>query len=478
MFGALFAGVVAAEPAAAAGHDSTIYAYGSASFHGSTDGKALASPIVGMASTANGKGYWIVAANGAVYSFNAPYYGGLVGWPLGHPVVGMAATPTGRGYWLVTSDGTVFPAGDAKWYGGLSGKRLTSPIKAIISTPGGKGYWLYAADGGVFTFGKAKFYGSTGNRRLNAPVVSMAATATGRGYWLVAGDGGIFTFGDARFYGSTGNMRLNAPVIGMARTGNGKGYWLAATDGGVFTFGNAKFRGSAAGKIYWGKYVGAMTGMPDGNGYRMLAFPVPVIPAVSQMAMGARGAEVTKAQNALLKLGFWLPGANGVFDANMQQAVWAFQKAYHLPRTGRIDQATQNKFRTATRIRPRSTGGTVIEIDKARQIILVTANGVTRYVFNTSTGNDIPYTENGESGNAHTPVGSFTMVTSYNGLQKGPLGTLYRPRYFTWAGHAIHGSPNIPPYPASHGCARVSNDAINFIWNANLAPMGVRVWVY
>jgi peptidoglycan hydrolase-like protein with peptidoglycan-binding domain len=478
VLGTLFTGaLVSQQPAGAVGvHDSTIYAFGSATFRGSTDGKSLYRPIAGMANTANGQGYWIVLQDGAVYSFNAPYYGGLAGYPLGYPVVGMAATKTGKGYWLVTSDGTVFPFGDAKWYGGMSRARLSAPIKAIIPGPGGLGYWLYAGDGGVFTFGSAKFYGSTGARRLNSPVVSMAATTSGRGYWLVAGDGGIFTFGDARFFGSTGNKRLNAPVIGMATSGNGLGYWLAATDGGVFSFGNAPFRGSAAGQVYWGKYVAQMAGMPDGNGYRMLSLPAQ--PDVGLMAMGARGNAVADAQRRLSNQGYWLPSINGVFDANMQQAVWAFQKANNLPRTGQIDPATQMKFRTASRPRPRTTSGSVIEIDKRRQIIMIASNGYTRYVFNTSTGSDIPYSENGESGSAHTPEGSFTMVTSYNGLQKGPLGTLYRPRYFTWAGHAIHGSPSIPPYPASHGCARVSNDAINFIWAANLAPMGIRVWVY
>jgi lipoprotein-anchoring transpeptidase ErfK/SrfK len=42
----------------------------------------------------------------------------------------------------------------------------------------------------------------------------------------------------------------------------------------------------------------------------------------------------------------------------------------------------------------------------------------------------------------------------------------------------MHGSPSIPPHPASHGCARLSNAAIDFIWAANLMPIGTPVWVY
>ncbi len=36
---------------------------------------------------------------------------------LNKPVVGMANTPDGNGYWLVASDGGIFAYGDAKFYG-------------------------------------------------------------------------------------------------------------------------------------------------------------------------------------------------------------------------------------------------------------------------------------------------------------------------------------------------------------------------
>ena len=41
------------------------------------------------------------------------FHGSMGGQPLNKPIVGMAATPTGRGYWFVASDGGVFSFGDA-----------------------------------------------------------------------------------------------------------------------------------------------------------------------------------------------------------------------------------------------------------------------------------------------------------------------------------------------------------------------------
>jgi hypothetical protein len=166
---------------------------------------------------------------------------------LNKPVVGMAATPDGGGYWLVASDGGIFNYGDAAFYGSTGSIQLNKPIVGMAATPDGKGYWLVASDGGIFNYGDASFYGSTGSIQLNKPIVGMAATPDGSGYWLVASDGGIFNYGDAGFYGSTGSIQLNKPIVGMAATSDGKGYWLVASDGGIFNYGDAAFDGSLAG---------------------------------------------------------------------------------------------------------------------------------------------------------------------------------------------------------------------------------------
>ncbi len=221
--------------------------------------------LVGAAATP-GNGYWLVAADGGVFSFgDAAFHGSMGGTRLNQPIVGMAATPTGNGYWLVAADGGVFSFGDAAFHGSMGGTRLNQPIVGMAATPTGHGYWLVAADGGVFSFGDAAFHGSMGGTRLNQPIVGMAATPTGHGYWLVAADGGVFSFGDAAFHGSMGGTRLNQPMVGMGTDPRTGGYWLVAADGGVFNFG-APFYGSRAGQNATDQFF-AMVVTAGGGGY-------------------------------------------------------------------------------------------------------------------------------------------------------------------------------------------------------------------
>jgi hypothetical protein len=184
-------------------------------------------------------------------------------------VVGMASTPDGGGYWIVRSDGAVSAFGDAADFGSMFGQALNKPIVGIASTHDGGGYWLVASDGGIFSFGDAVFYGSTGSITLNKPIVGMTATPDGKGYYFVASDGGVFNYGDAVFQGSMGATTLNQPVVGMAIDGATGGYWLVAADGGIFSF-NATFLGSTGG-IVLNKPIVGMEAAPDGSGYRFVA---------------------------------------------------------------------------------------------------------------------------------------------------------------------------------------------------------------
>ncbi len=213
-------------------------------------GQTLNAPIVGMAATPSGNGYWLVSSDGGIFSYgDAGFHGSAGSIHLNKPIVSMAATPSGQGYWLVASDGGIFNYGDATFWGSTGAIHLNKPVVSMAPTPSGHGYWLVASDGGIFSYGDATFWGSTGAIHLNQPVVGMGATPSGHGYWLVASDGGIFSYGDAKFLGSTGAIHLNQPVVSMASAPSAGGYWLVAADGGVFTFGSAAYYGSAVAYI-------------------------------------------------------------------------------------------------------------------------------------------------------------------------------------------------------------------------------------
>ena len=119
--------------------------------------------------------------------------------------------------------------------------------------------------------------------------------------------------------------------------------------------------------------------------------------------------------------------------------MWAFQKANGLPRTGVVDAATQATFRTARRPRPRSHSGYVIEIDKTppdpdgrrERVRELGVQHVDRF--------RPPVHADGARYIAHTPEGMFTVIRQVDGADNGPLGTLWRPKYFTWHGIAVHG---------------------------------------
>ncbi|MFZ0250144.1 MAG: hypothetical protein WAL61_09375 [Acidimicrobiales bacterium] len=201
-------------------------------------------PIVGFganASNANGASYYFAAADGGVFTVNAPFYGSASGLALHAPIVGMALTPDHGGYWLVGADGGVFAFGDAGYFGSMGGQFLRQPIVGMAVDAATGGYWLVARDGGVFAF-NAPYYGSPGTLDLSAPVVGMESAPDGTGYRLVSSDGGIFAYNEP-FDGSMAGQHLAAPVVGMAEDPSTGGYWIVSSDGGVFAFG-APFYGA------------------------------------------------------------------------------------------------------------------------------------------------------------------------------------------------------------------------------------------
>jgi peptidoglycan hydrolase-like protein with peptidoglycan-binding domain len=192
----------------------------------------------------------------------------------------------------------------------------------------------------------------------------------------------------------------------------------------------------------------------------------PPPPAPDTLHPGDEGEAVLALQQRLDSLGYWLGTPDGHYGGVTQQAVMAFQKVAGLSRDGIAGPATLAALETATRPAPRGSGSG-IEIDLTRQVLQIVADGQVTWTINTSTG---------RSG-WRTRVGDFRIYNEIDGMRHAPLGDLWRPKYFD-GGIAVHGSTSIPGTPASHGCARVSNAAIDLLWASGLAPLGTAVSVY
>jgi hypothetical protein len=194
---------------------------------------------------------------------------------------------------------------------------------------------------------------------------------------------------------------------------------------------------------------------------------------------GQRSELIRSLQLALARLGYWVGAPDGYFGTLTQQAVMAFQGAEDLQRDGVVGPKTRRALLGAHRPLARSDSGNLVEIDEERGLLMVVGGGLVEWAFHTSTGTDEPYiAPDGTSHAADTPDGRWAIAWAFDGWRDGPLGRMWRPRYFHSEGVAIHGFESVPPYPASHGCARVSIAAMNFIWEHNLAPEGGTVWVY
>ncbi len=197
---------------------------------------------------------------------------------------------------------------------------------------------------------------------------------------------------------------------------------------------------------------------------------------------GDRGDDVQALQERLAELGYRPGTADGTFGTHTASAVLAFQKREGLTRDGIVGPEVLSRLDAPQGAGPRSDApGPRVEVDLDRQVMFVidAEGGVT--TLNTSTGSGKEF-ESAEAGKgivvAHTPVGEFEVLRVIDGLRQAPLGTLYRPMYFTnEGGFAIHGNPNVPAYPASHGCARLANYDMDFLWDAGLG-VGDAVWVY
>ncbi len=182
-------------------------------------------------------------------------------------------------------------------------------------------------------------------------------------------------------------------------------------------------------------------------------------------------------------LRFDVGSVDGRFDGQTWQGLVAFQKFHGLKRSGKFDEDTQRELALAG-----VPGGLIpngglprVEIDISRQILMYFDDFGLNRVVAVSSGSGRKYCETSKlsgkenCGDARTPRGNYRIERRIKGKRESDLGVLYSPMYFT-GGFAIHGSPSIPAYPASHGCVRITNRTAD--WMFQDVKNGTPVYVF
>jgi hypothetical protein len=182
-------------------------------------------------------------------------------------------------------------------------------------------------------------------------------------------------------------------------------------------------------------------------------------------------------EQRLSDLGYWITKVDGKSDDSTRQAILAFQKVERRKRTGVLSAADMTLLQSASRpVAKYPAGPAHVEVDIDRQVLFyVGDDGAVKHILAVSTGSEKKYFDDNQWQVAHTTRGNFKVQWKYNGVRKASLGDLYYPSYFN-GGIAVHGSPSIPAFPASHGCVRIPMFADKAVYK--MMPVGTPVYVY
>jgi peptidoglycan hydrolase-like protein with peptidoglycan-binding domain len=158
------------------------------------------------------------------------------------------------------------------------------------------------------------------------------------------------------------------------------------------------------------------------------------------LRVGSRGRSVRALERLLNRRQYSIRGVDRRYGSDTAEAVLAFQKVHSMPRTGRVTPRIWRRLTRSRTPKARSPKGNHIEISKTHQVIYEVRKGKVVNVIHTSTG---------ATGN--TPVGKWRVYSKVPGYNASHM---YYSLFFL-RGFAVHGYASVPPWPASHGCARI-----------------------
>lgn len=185
--------------------------------------------------------------------------------------------------------------------------------------------------------------------------------------------------------------------------------------------------------------------------------------------------QTREAERRLSELGYWTGPIDGAFDSATRAAVVAFQKWEGRHVNGRLTLDELEAIRASDFPKARELGYPHIEVDVDRQLLMIVNDEGRVTVLPVSTGSGKPFIDEGQTSIAYTPRGRFVVYDKTAGWEEGSARSMYYSNYIS-GGVAIHGSPNVPSHPASHGCIRIPMFAAREM--SKLLTIGTIVLVY
>jgi len=183
------------------------------------------------------------------------------------------------------------------------------------------------------------------------------------------------------------------------------------------------------------------------------------------LQLGMSGSAVKTLQQRLAALKYYPGSIDGRFGTNTLEAVWAFQEVQGLPGQDSVSSAMQWALAHphAPKVLDRRAGGNRIEVNLAREVLVLYRNNQVELISHVSSGGGYYYcSPGGGCGYAITPTGNFSTIVFMPGWITVPLGEMYNSVFFIGTAFAIHGDTYVPLAPVSHGCIRIPMDIAAF----------------
>ena len=255
-----------------------------------------------------------------------------------------------------------------------------------------------------------------------------------------------------------------------------KGAWHTVAHGKLTSAGHYAFTIKLPSK---GTYTYRVRRAADAHQAGNVSPTIKVLGIDRTLKQGMSGADVKALQKRLVALHYDLGKVSGSFDFDTFHAVVAFEKIQRLTRDGVVGVKAWKALASprVPHLKHPLKGVSAVEVDLTHQVVYYAVNAKIVRILDSSTGGGYYYTgSDGTTQRAVTPTGHFSVKYKVNGWVKSKLGVLYRPAYFNYDGYAIHGEPEVPSYPASHGCVRITVPAMDRMYSK--LTTGMSVWIY